>query len=254
MTGRYDMHCHLSLMANSREVAEGAQERDINMLAVSVTPADAAAAHRQLDGCARVRTGLGLHPWWLADGRCGETEIARFMEAVRDARFIGEIGVDAGRKCAGTQEMQLDVLTRMAAAVRDRDIGRRVLSIHAVRSAGAVLDVLERFELTSRHACIFHWFTGSSDELVRARSAGCYFSINERMLATKRGREYARTIPVGSLLLETDAPPVLGETYAAELIDESLARSLASISTLRGIPAADLEARIESTSSEVLGM
>ena len=30
--------------------------------------------------------------------------------------------------------------------------------------------------------------------------------MNERMLATKRGREYARQIPLDRLLLETDAP------------------------------------------------
>lgn len=33
----------------------------------------------------------------------------------------------------------------------------------------------------------------------------CYFSVNERMLGTKRGREYARQIPLDKLLIETNA-------------------------------------------------
>ena len=86
----------------------------------------------------------------------------------------------------------------------------RVISIHAVRSAGTVLDALESFGLLTLSpnspAIIFHWFSGTSNEFVRARNAGCHFSVNERMLATKRGREYARQIPLDRLLLETDAP------------------------------------------------
>lgn len=39
---------------------------------------------------------------------------------------------------------------------------------------------------------------------------GCWFSVGERMLATKRGRAYVQSIPSDRLLLETDAPPVGG--------------------------------------------
>ena len=35
---------------------------------------------------------------------------------------------------------------------------------------------------------------------------GCLFSVNPRMLATRKGREYARQVPLARLLLETDLP------------------------------------------------
>ena len=81
-----------------------------------------------------------------------------------------------------------------------------MISIHAVRSATAVLDVLERRHATRSSACILHWFSGSSQELARARELGCHFSVNPNMLATKRGRAYVRQIPPNRLLLETDLP------------------------------------------------
>mgnify|MGYP004492342999 CR=1 FL=1 len=70
----------------------------------------------------------------------------------------------------------------------------------------AVLDVLERHGATRSNACILHWFSGSSQELARARELGCHFSVNPNMLATKRGRAYVRQIPPNRLLLETDLP------------------------------------------------
>ena len=83
---------------------------------------------------------------------------------------------------------------------------------------------------------IFHWFSGTSDEFVRARIAGCYFSVNERMLATKRGREYARQIPLDRLLLETDAPAEPdAETSARQFVD-SLIRVSEVIAALKNCP------------------
>ena len=89
-----------------------------------------------------------------------------------------------------------------------------MISIHAVRSATAVLDVLERHRATHNNACILHWFSGSSQELAHARELGCHFSVNPNMLATKRGRAYVPQIPPERLLLETDLPDE--ETDAAQ--------------------------------------
>ena len=102
------------------------------------------------------------------------------------------------------------------------------------------MDILESNGLLDRSTnsptIIFHWFSGTSDEFNRARSAGCYFSINERMLAIKRGREYARQIPLDRLLLETDAPAEPGaETSARQLVD-SLIRTSEAIAALKNCP------------------
>ena len=57
------------------------------------------------------------------------------------------------------------------------------------------------------------------------------------MLATKRGREYARQIPLDRLLLETDAPAEPGaETSARQLID-SLIRTSEIIASLKNCAA-----------------
>ena len=82
--------------------------------------------------------------------------------------------------------------------------------------------------------CIFHWFSGTSDELHRAVRAGCWFSINEMMLRTRRGREYARQLPADRLLLETDLPPGEDVPFSATDIVSQLERTLAQLAAIRG--------------------
>lgn len=83
--------------------------------------------------------------------------------------------------------------------------GIKVLSIHAVQAAQEALDILRETGCLETCICIFHWFSGTGEQLLEARRAGCFFSFGPRALATKRGRAYAAQIPKNQLLYESDA-------------------------------------------------
>lgn len=206
----FDAHCHLDLMAHPDAVADEATTLDLVLFDCSVDPRDFARAKKRACNRSNIFAGIGLHPWWLADGRCGNAEINLLCEVAAQERLIGEVGLDFSARFAGSEPLQVQAFDRLCDALVQHPLAGRVISIHAVRSAGTVLDVLGSHELLTPSpdspAIIFHWFSGTSNEFVRARNAGCYFSVNERMLASKRGREYARQIPLDRLLLETDAP------------------------------------------------
>lgn len=250
----FDMHCHLDRMANADEVAREAVANDMALFCTTVTPADALAARSRFGTPPNVRVGVGLHPWWIADGRCGEIEIEQAAQLAAASRFIGEVGLDFGPRHAANAQRQLDALEAIARACAGHPVEGRVLSIHAVRSAGEALDVFERHGLTASAHCIFHWFSGTSDQLARALDAGCLFSISERMLATRRGREYARQIPLDRLLLETDLPEQLDKPCSADQIEASLMRALHELAHIRGTDEHALSTRIAKTSSGLLGL
>lgn len=250
----FDMHCHLDRMANADEVAREAAANDIALFCTTVTPADALAARSHFGTPPNVRVGMGLHPWWVTDGRCGEIEIEQAAQLAAASRFIGEVGLDFGPRHAASAQRQLDALEAIARACAGHPVEGRALSIHAVRSAGETLDVFERHGLTTSAHCIFHWFSGTSDQLARALNAGCLFSISERMLATRRGREYARQIPLDRLLLETDLPEQLDKPCSADQIEASLMRALHELAHIRGTDEHTLSTRIAKTSSELLGL
>ena len=280
MAALYDTHCHLGFAGNAVELAAAAAERG-GALSATVEPAGFEADRAALVGLEpHVRVGLGLHPWWVADGRCGEAEIARFEELVPQAHFIAEVGLDFAPRRAGTEDVQRAAFERVCRAAAQSPLPRdemraqrkgaghddahaespapwaaaagRVLSLHAVRAADAVLDVLERTGCLDVCTCIFHWFSGTSDELQRAIGAGCLFSINERMLETKRGRAYARAIPQERLLLETDAPAHPVATYSPAAHEAQLRRTLEALALARGEAPETLGAIIAETSARIL--
>ncbi|MBE6471190.1 MAG: TatD family deoxyribonuclease, partial [Coriobacteriaceae bacterium] len=68
----------------------------------------------------------------------------------------------------------------------------------------------------------------------RAVRAGCYFSVNARMLATRRGREYARILPGERLLLETDLPPESDPAFSLDAWEADLKTALRELEAVRG--------------------
>lgn len=237
----FDAHCHLDLMAGPDAVAREAVAMRLGLFDCGVDPRNFAPADKRASTSPNIIAGVGLHPWWIADGRCGTAEVYLLCELASRERFIGEVGLDFSPRLAATEGIQTQAFERLCQTLSRHPLAGRALSIHAVRAAGAALDILESNGLLEdtpdSPVIIFHWFSGTSDEFVRARNAGCYFSVNERMLATKRGREYARQIPLNRLLLETDAPAEPGaETSARRLID-SLIRTSEIIASLKNCAA-----------------
>ena len=251
----FDAHCHLDLMTGPNAVAHEAATMGLEFFDCGVDPRDFATANKHASSSPNIIAGVGLHPWWIADGRCGAAEVDLLCELASRERFIGEVGLDFSPRFAGTEGIQTQTFERLCQTLSQSPLHGRALSIHAVQAAGAALNILESSGLLkdapSSPTIIFHWFSGTSDELVRARGAGCYFSVNERMLATKRGREYARQIPLNRLLLETDAPvEPSAKTSARQLVD-SLIRTSEIIATLKNCSAESVKSVVLENSSSI---
>ena len=232
-------------MTYPNAVADETAAIGLGVFDCGVDPRDFAAAKKRASRYPNIIAGVGLHPWWLADGRCGAAEVDLLCELASREHFIGEVGLDFSARFAGSEPLQIQALDRLCETLAQHPLAGRVISIHAVRSAGTVLDVLESHGLLIPNPdspfIIFHWFSGTSDELVRARNAGCYFSVNERMLATKRGREYTRQIPLDRLLLETDAPTEPQADTSAQQLITSLKSVSRHISELKNCAAESAE-------------
>ena len=249
----FDAHCHLDWFSNSVRVAADATALELGFLAVTVTPDGYRVAVPALESLPAVSLAAGLHPWWLSDGRAGEKDVADLVELASQTRLVGEVGLDFSPAHAGgdVRERQVAALTRVcAAAATASDPARpHVISLHAVRATDAVLDILETTRTAERCRCVLHWFSGSTPELWRAVRAGCLFSLGERSLATRRGREYARILPAERLLTETDLPPAPDSPLTAADVASSLERALAGIAEVRG---EDVRAQIAANAAALL--
>lgn len=201
-----DFHCHLDLYPDHAELIRECDRARVATLAVTTTP-KAWMRNRELTAdSSHVRAALGLHPQLIAER---EKEITLLERYLPSARYVGEIGLDAGPRFYRNFEAQERVFTRILHACTEQ--GDKILSIHSVRAAGRVLGHLENTRITENCKAVLHWFTGSVSEARRAVELGCYFSVNEEMMRSPRHRKLVSLLPFDRILTETDGPFVLHE-------------------------------------------
>ena len=211
--GTIDAHCHLDKLTFAREYARDAAQAHVELFAMSCTPQIYQANQHRFCNYDHIKLGLGLHPWDVCPDEL-EAHMAAFMEKLPSTRLVGEVGLDFSPRRVATRSAQLQAFRLIAQACAHE--GGKVLSLHAVHATSDVLDILEETGCIHACTCIFHWFSGSSDELNRARKTHCYFSVNERMLESKRGEAYVKALPPQLVLLETDCYPNGAESFGAQ--------------------------------------
>ena len=158
------MHCHLGSMPNADQVAKRAEQLGLVLLNVTVSPTDANGSAR-LNHHANVRAACGLHPWWIANGACGEEDVARAALMCAASRFVGEIGLDFSGERMATAPQQQEAFDWIIQSCAEHPVTGRVISIHAIRAASEALDTLQRFDMPHNSTCIFHWFRAPATSL-----------------------------------------------------------------------------------------
>lgn len=199
--GLVDFHCHLDLYPDHQRAVSEAEKAGIYTLAVTTTPKAWARNQELAQATRHVRAALGLHPQLVAE-RAGE--ISLWEAYLKETRYVGEVGLDAGPRFYKSFELQKQIFERILRCCATA--GDKVLSVHSSRAAKVVLDHIEAYLPPSRGKVVLHWFTGTKAEARRAVGLGCYFSINHAMLENYRKASVIAAIPLDRVLTETDGP------------------------------------------------
>lgn len=194
-----DLHCHLDLYPNPRQIVEACKASGLYVLSVTTTPSAWDGTAALAAGAPRIQTALGLHPQ-LAHER--KPELRLFDELLPLTRYVGEIGLDGSPEFRPHWQDQLAVFDHVLCACSRA--GGRILSIHSRRASSAVLDRLHAHKEAG--TAILHWFSGSRRDLDRAVDLGCWFSVGPAMLRGERGRTLAAHMPPDRVLTESDGP------------------------------------------------
>ena len=228
-----DFHCHLDLYRDHAHVVAECDRRRIFTLAVTTTPR-AWPRNQELAGPTKyVRAALGLHPQLVKEHA---HELALWREHLPAARYVGEVGLDAGPAHYGSFAKQKEVFDAILRECAGR--GGKILTIHSVRAAGTVLDMIEDLLPAARGTTVLHWFTGSQSEAVRAVCLGSYFSINLAMLNNDRHRAMVASLPLDRLLTETDGP--FGKVDGRDARPHDVAITIDALAQLRSMKLPEL--------------
>ena len=194
-----DLHCHIDLYQNPKEVLSQVAQRDGFVLAVTTTPLAWNGTSSLIYNTPGVHIAAGLHPELVASRH---QEVEQLCELLVLTRYVGEIGLDGSARHRDSAVLQTSVFRRVIAECEKE--GGKILSIHSRGAASAVLEILRAN--VQRSVPVLHWFSGTSRELREARSVGCWFSVGPAMLKTKRGMSLVEAMPRNRVLTETDGP------------------------------------------------
>lgn len=201
-----DSHCHLDysplVEAADALIAEGVA----NGIARIVVPATTAPRWPALAALVRSRPqlalALGLHPIYLDEHR--PEHIDSLVEWVQRESpcAVGEIGLDYYVEALDRERQQQLFDAQLAVAEQ----ARLPVILHVRRSHDATIATLKRRKFA--HGGIVHAFAGSAEQAREFIKLGFKLGFGGVMTyaSASRVRKLAATLPLDSIVLETDAP------------------------------------------------
>ena len=192
-----DFHVHIDYYKNYEEIYKSYNGKRIYALFVTNFPEVYGKCNEHFGNSKYVKLALGYNPQIC--------KVQKFNKNVFDIHFnktkyIGEVGLDYSKEfivCKNQQIKAFDYICNKSGK------GGRILSIHSRNAEDDVIDILDKNNVKF---AVFHWYTGKITNINKIIDRGYYFSINNAMLNSKRGRNIISKIPLERMLVETDGP------------------------------------------------
>ena len=247
-----DSHCHLDAaeFGNTQaSVVHDAVTAGVSRMVVpSVARTNFDAVRMLCEQCTNCAPAYGIHPMYTNDAAPGDLEVLRDFLMQQEAVAVGEIGLDFFIPHYD-QARQEHFFVEQLKLARDFDLP---VLLHIRRAQDTVLKHLRQIRVRGG---IAHAFNGSRQQADEFIKLGFKLGFGGAMTYSRatRLRELAATLPLDSIVLETDAPDIPPDFLERGLPNEPryLPHIAATLAELRAMPLEDI-ARI--TSENVLSV
>lgn len=247
-----DTHCHLSLMGDFvaiEQVLQDAREHGVEkVFTIATNLADSISCVAIAKAFPAVWTAVGVHPCDCGAGWQDEMGQIKAMLDDREENNIvalGETGLDFYHK-PFDKALQIDVFRMHIEYAVAYDLP---IVIHIRDSAQEVLRVLE--EYVGRARGVAHCFSQTDDIAQVLLDWGFYLGIGGPITYPKNDalRDLFRNMPIGCMLLETDAPFLPPQTFRGQKNHPKYIPLIAqAIADIRGV---DISVVCEETTKNV---
>ncbi len=253
-----DSHSHIDFsdFDNDREVViERANNAGISNIIVSATTAKRWPLIKALcDKQAQCHPAYGLHPMFMSDYKPQHFDDLKHWIKSENPIAIGEVGldyfIDEANRDNSTQvrQSQLDLFIAQLELANEFDLP---IIIHARKSLDIILKHLRRFHnLTGS----IHSFSGSEQQAKQLIDLGFYLGFGGPITYTRatKLRKLVTTLPLESLLLETDSPDQPDSLHYKQRNEPAYLINVAQVvAELRGISVEEV-AQVTSQNAQTL--
>lgn len=187
-----------------------------------------------------VFASLGIHPEEVKMNSKIEQQLASIIDLIKKNKqnicAIGEIGLDHYFvKDKELYPIQKRIFEEMLAVAQNLNLP---VNLHTKGAEKIVFDMLPSYKIPNVN---IHWYSGPETYLKEGIDRGYFFSITPALSYSPAVKKTVITVNKNRLLLESDGPV----KYSGNIGTPSMIKEvLNTISTLKKIPALELEAQI----------
>lgn len=191
----------------------------------------------------------GIHPMYTDDATPGDLDVLRDFLKQHEPVAVGEIGLDFFIPHYDLVRQEHFFVEQLKLA---RDFDLPVL-LHIRRAQDTILKHLRQIKVRGGIAHAFNGSRQQADEFIKLGFKLGFGGAMTHSRAT-RLRELAATLPLDSIVLETDAPDIPPDFLERGLPNEPkyLPRIAQTLAELRGMPVADVARATTENSTAVL--
>lgn len=225
-----DSHAHIELDSGFLDSIKSMCNADseINKILVFSNSVDLESSKRNIELAKTIPCifpFVGIHPQSLQNIAPGviahfkEDVLEKLQELIPQASGIGEIGLDPKY---GNLEFQKEVLQlQLELAEKRKDLP---ITIHSRETTTLICDLLSVYNISNR--ILFHWFSGTEQELSKLSDLGIYVSFGPALLFSKRLSGLYLKADKRLVLSETDSPLVLRSLQGHEVVSPFVVASV----------------------------
>lgn len=227
-----DSHCHIDFadFDNDRQqVIERAMASGVSQMIVPGVQQNSWSRIR--DYCQQfdiLHPCYGLHPYFIEQHTPADLDLLRNWLEENTAVAVGECGLDFFLKELDRQQQQFYFEQQLQIAL---EFNLPVV-VHARKSTEAVIDAIKK---RPGLRGMIHSYSGSYEQAIKLINLNFYLSFGGPVSFEKatRLRKLVQSLPIESLLVETDAPDQAGQNAAGQRNEPAFIREVvATIATL----------------------
>lgn len=239
-----DTHAHLDELPDPDAAIREAKEASI--LAIIAVGQDISSNKKTLEIASRypgfVFPAVGYHPWRITEESTDET-LAQIDANLDGCVALGEVGLDYKAKVK--KKIQKAIFHEILAIAERHD---KPVIVHCRYSHKTAYNMVKEAGLKK---AVFHWYSGPLDLVSLIAADGYYMSATPALLYNPYHERAIASVPLSSLLLETDTP-VQYQQLAARPVHVRL--TLQEVARVKQIPAEQIAAQTTRNARECFGL
>lgn len=236
-----DTHCHLDLVEKQNlplaEVIKNAQENQVKILqtiCTRITEIENILHYTRLHDF--IYASVGIHPCNVDEQpKITSEELIKICNKESKIIGIGETGLDYFHKDSLVANQKISFIEHIKAA---QETGIPLI-IHSRDADADMIDILTAEQKNKNFPALLHCFSSSAELAKKALDLGIYISISGIVTFknAKELQEIIKTLPLESLLVETDSPYLAPTPFRGKTNQPAYTKHVAEfIAELKNLP------------------